>query len=914
MNYVSSFDSTQDKLLTHRSLFFRHLIILASYLVLALALTYPLVLQMADHIPGSITWGFDEYTFLWNFWWFKHAIFDLGVNPLQSDFIFYPIGVNLVLYTFMLLNAALAIPLEFVFGYPAAINTLLLFAFVASAYGTFLLVRYLLRDVMPDKPQIRDWAAFVAGAAFAFTSSRFVYASLGHYNFVSSQFVPFFVLFLIKSIRESRTKNAVLAGVFGALAILIDMTYAVFLAMFAALYLLYAWRGKEIARGFFNRLIWMVGVGFVLAAPLLIPSVIELVTAGYALPGWGHAEKLLNDLVGLVTPTTLHPLNRNWFQELDAVQQGISQFADVNTVFLGYATLALALIGALAYRKKLTVWVVSAISFAILSLGPVLHINGQSVFDFQGLEVTFPLPFLLLHYVPFLKENRAPNRFGILVILSLAVLIGFAIAWTSQKLKGKGQKLYPLLSFAFLLLILFEHLALPLPMTDASVPDVYRQIAADPGDFAILSLPIGWRNSFGVQGVEDTRTQYYQSVHQKYLLGGNTSRNAPFLFDYFNRISLLDSFEQVEFNQEIPPEIIARDQAAAAQFAAFFDVRYVVINAAAPNRVPYSDSRSAVLDYAQKVLPLGEKIYDRAGVIAYRIIQAPVPDKQEINFGVDAAHIYQAEGWDRDEVLGGETANWVNQTSARVLFPIRQIADYQLTLRVLPFTPPQSSAQAMRISVNGQIIDQVEIKPGWQNYTVTLPSSVLSTGLNNLTLRFDHALRPRDVAPANFVIANTGVVSPVDIVVNSGALGSIKVSGQEVSPLGRGYNLVVLDSKSGKIFNAKSFNTADDIAQSRAMTDFIAKIPNGFIVAVAAQESAGLNLGDRTVTGLRGLGSQIDLRQNPNRSHAMVGVKGAPGGTADEQSDDSPTMLVIGHSADERTLAAAVSVITIEKK
>ncbi|MBI5033100.1 MAG: hypothetical protein HZB51_21485 [Chloroflexi bacterium] len=890
----------------------RHFFVLAIYAILAMGLTYPLVLQISDHIPGSVIWGLDEYTFLWNFWWFKHALFDLGVNPLQSDYIFYPIGVNLVLYTFMLLNSALAIPIEFIFGYPAAINTLLLFAFVLSGYGTFLLVRYLLRDATIDKPHVRDLAAFVAGAVFAFTSSRFVYVSLGHYNFVSSQFIPFFILFFIKSLREPHSKNAILAGVFGAFAVLIDVTYAVFLAMFGALYLPFAWRNKEIARGVFNRLLTMAAVAFGLASPLLIPSLFELITASYTLPGWGHAEKLLNDLVGLFTPTTLHPLNRNWFQELDVVRQGISQFADVNTVFLGYATLVLAIFGALVFRKKLTVWIVSAISFVVLSMGPLLHINGQSVFDFQGLQATFPLPFLLLHYIPFLKENRAPNRFGILVILSLAVLIGFGITWLYQKIKFAKVSL--LLTFTFLLLILFEHLALPLPMSDTRVPEVYAKIAQDPGDFAILSLPIGWRNSFGVLGVEDTRTQFYQSVHGKRLLGGNTSRNAAFLFDYFDRIPLLDSLRQVEFNQELSEETIARDQAMAPQFAAFFDIRYIVVNAAIPNRVPYSDSRSAVVNYIQNVFPLGEKIYDRDGVLAYRLQQAPLSDNLEIDFGTDRAHIFQAEGWDRDEPLGGESANWVNQTTARVLLPIRQIADYEMTLRALPFAPVGLPIQSMRVYMNGQIVDQFSLDHGWKDYTIMIPAKTVRSGLNNLTFRFDHAYRPRDVTPANFVIANTGVTSPVDIVVNSGAFGSIKVNGVEASLLGRGYNIVVIDPKNGKIISAKSFNTADDKAQSRAMTDFIAKIPNGFIVVVSAQESAGLNLGDRTVAGLKGLGSKIDLRQNPNRAHALVGVKGATPGTADEESKDGSAFVVIGHSADERTLAAAISAVMIEKK
>ncbi len=905
----------------HRFSRHTHLLILVVYLALALVLTYPLVAHFATHVPGSETWAFDEYTFVWNYWWFKHAVFDLGVNPLHSNFTFYPIGVNLILYTYMLLNAVLAIPIEFVFGYVVASNALLVFAFVSAAYGAFLLANYLLRQSERSYDAFGNLflnlAAFTAGVIYAFTSSRFVYASLGHYNFVCSQYLPFYVLFLIKTLRETRLRNAVLTGVFGALAILTDTTYAVFIGLFTALYLVFAWWERGIVRGFVKRLGILAIVGGILSAPLVVPSVIEIATAGYTLPGWGHAEKLLVDLVGLVTPTSLHPLNRHWVQELDAVRQGNSQFVDVNTVFLGYATLALALLGAWVYRRKLTMWIIAAMAFTILSLGPLLHINGQSVFDFDGLDVTFPLPFLLLHYIPFLKENRVPNRYSILVMLSLAVLVAFALAWLFGRVGGRreavGRKfLLPPAYCLLLTAILFEHLALPLPLTDARVPEVYAQIAREPGDFAILSVPLGWRNSFTMQGAEDTRTQFYQSVHGKYLLSGNTSRNPPALFEYFARVPILHSLAQVEMYQELDAETLARDRALAPQFAAFYDIRYVVVNAAAPNRLPYSDTRAATLAYIEQVMPLGEKIYDRDGVVAYRVNQAQLPARQQIAFGTDAARLYQAEGWDRDEGIGGENANWANQLRARIVFPLREIADYRVTVRALPFTYPQSPAQTLELVVNDQPIQKFELRAGWENYSATIPARALRVGINDLVLRFAYAARPRDVLPPNFAIGATGVTSPVEIVAQSAEVASIKVNGREVALGKRGYNIVVLDSQSGAVLSARKFDTVDDRAESRAMTDFLAQIPAGQIVVVASQGAVASNLGDRTVEQLRTLGAQIDLRQTAQRAHVLIGVKGAPSGTALEQAGDAP-LLAVGRSLDTRTLAAAVSAITIER-
>ena len=910
-------------------MFKRHLIVLALYLILTLVLTYPLVIQFGDHVPGTTTWSMDEYGYVWNNWWLKHAVFDLGANPFQTNYIFYPVGTSLVLYTFTLLHVLLGLPIQFAFGLIPASNVELLFAFVIGAYGVFLLVEYFLRNgdrrlENRDLPTVSNLqsliSAFAAGALFAFSSNRFVYASLGHYNVVASEWLPFYILFLIKTVRESKWRNALLAGLFAAFTLYVETTFGVLLALFTAVYLLFEWRAVW-RRATIARLFLIAVFAALLFAPLLAPTIDEIFNRGYSLPGWGHAEKLLVDLFGFLTPTSLHPLNRNWVQELDLVRQEISYFVDVNTVFLGYVTLALALVAAIRFWKTLKVWAMSALVFVILCLGPLLHVGGKSVFDFDGLQVTFPLPFLLLHYIPLLKENRAPNRFSVLVMLSLAVLIGFAMAWILRKAEGR-KIILPTAYCLLLSALLFEHAAVPLPLTDARVPDVYAQIARAPGNFAVLTLPLGWRNSFGQLGAEDTRAQYYQSVHGKYIFPANTQRNPPFLFDYFDRIPIFHSITELEFYRAISDENLTRDKASAPALMSFFDIRYIVVNPAVPGRPPYSDTRGAVVEYLQQVLPLGEKIYDRDGVIAYRVNQAPVPARQQIVFGADAAYPYQAEGWGRAETLGGREANWATQPRARVLFPIREISDYALTINTLPYTYDKSPVQTMEIFVNDQPIQKFEMKPGWSDYAVTLPARALRSGLNDLVLQFGYAVRPRDVLPANFAIGTTGVKSPMDIVVNSGAssvdsgqrLGSIKVNGREVSPLGRGYNVVVIDPKSGAVVSAKSFNTADDIAQSRLMTDFLAQAPEGFIVAVAAQENAGTNLGDRTVAMLRALGSQIDLRENPARAHAIIGVKGASTGSALEDSRADAASLAVGHNSDDRMLAAAISLITLEKK
>lgn len=898
----------------------RHLLVLLVYLILALALTYPLVTHFDTHVLGSETWAFDEYSFVWSQWWVKSALFDLETSPLYTRHVFYPLGVNLVSFTMLWTNAVLGLPIQFAFGLIPAVNATVLATFVLGAYGVYLLASYLLytsRIAHHVSRSTIQLAIFTAGAVFAFASSRMVYAALGHYTVLTTQWFPFYILFLIKTVREPRWQHSILAGLFAALAMYSDAAHAPLLVLFTLLYLAFEGRAARAPR-VLVRLGALALAAALFFAPLLVPLIGEMLFSGYQLPGWGHAEKLLVDLAGLFTPTSLHPLNRHWVEELDAVRQGNSRFVDVNTVFLGYATLALATLGALGYRKKLAVWIVAAIAFTLLSLGPLLHINGQSVFDFDGLETTFPMPFLLLHYIPFLKENRVPNRYSILAMLSLAVLIAFAFAWMSEHVGrrplARGRKfLLPTTYGLLLVVLLFEHLALPLPLTDARVPDVYAQIARESGEFAILSVPLGWRNSFTMQGAEDTRTQAYQRAHGKFLFSGNTSRNPPALFEYFARVPIFDSLARVQRYAELTPETMARDRARASQFVTFYDVRYVVVNAAAPNRLPYSDTRDATRAYIEQVMPLGEKIYDRDGVIAYRVQQAQLPARQQIAFGTDAARLYLAEGWDREEVIGGENAIWVNRQTARIVFPIREIADYRVTVRALPFTYPNAPAQTLELVVNDQPIQRFDLRAGWENYTATIPARALRVGINDLGLRLAYAARPRDVLPPNLAIGATGVTSPVEIIARSDENASIQVNEREVAPAKRGYNVVVLDATSGAIVSARAFDTVADRAESRAMTDFLARIPAGQIVIVAAQGEVAANLGDRTVEQLRTLGAQIDMRQTGQRAHVIIGVKGARAGSALEQAGEAVAMLAVGRSLDTRTLAAAVSMVTIEK-
>ncbi|MEM7032793.1 MAG: hypothetical protein AAF629_24805, partial [Chloroflexota bacterium] len=680
----------------------KNLIVILIYAVLTLIFTWPWAANFTTTFPGSETWAFDESTFIWNIWRFKHNVLDLQQSPLHTEDIFWPLGISLVLYTYNFLNALLGLPLLLGFNLTIASNMTILFAYVFSGYGCYLLLRYLLRD---SEPLAATHAAFLGGAIYAFLASRAIFAALGHYDIVSTAFIPFFALFLIKTLREPGFRNPILTGIFAALCLLAEMIFGVFLLFLSIIIFLYHItpisrrkpasyvldNGLDILQRSYPRvyeglrhipkLIIAALVAAILWGPVMLPVFRAFSGDDFELTGWGESLKLSADLVGWFTPTDLHPLwGSDWKVRLREVQAGTAPFSDVNTVFLGYGILAFALFGAILYYRQVKMWITSTIVFAIFSLGPLLQINGKFLFPLDNLlreqnipqDITFPLPFALLHYLPIIRANRVPARFSVVLGLALAVLAAYGIFWCLKHLK-RSNAMTVGASIVIGGLVLFDQLALPMPLTAAEVPTIYESIGAENEDFALLQFPLGWRNSFGVFGAERTQIQYYQHVHQKPTLGGNISRAPAYKFDYYRRIPLFQAFAQTQLPNSDPAvdaDTLAKAQQQAPDLMTLYNVGYVVFHEPILGRKPYDDTHAATRDLAFQLLPLApEPAFQSTEATAYKVIQPPIPDILRLEFGDWTAAPYQGEGWSQDENVQGAWANWAIEPNARLFFP-----------------------------------------------------------------------------------------------------------------------------------------------------------------------------------------------------------------------------------------------------
>jgi hypothetical protein len=753
----------------------RSLVIFGLYVLPALGFTFPLALNLSTGAPAGEAWTYDGFSLLWNLWWFKHALLVLNANPFVTNSIFAPLGADLYLHTFTLFSDLSALPLLAWLSPVAANNLILIVSLALCGYGMHLLASFLFIDLRfkigesgsqalarerrpsSNKQQATislqsDGAAFVAGIVFAFTTSTFMYLALGHLNFVTTQWLPFYMLYLLKAVRRPDRRVVFMAALFLALALLVEPSLAMLLVLVTAFFAL----GKLVLsrEPLARRIAGLAPVAAILAVagvmglPYLLPALREAFDPRYIPQYWGGAAVFSADLVGLFVPSSLHTFfgSHDWPREWQQALENKARFVDVHIFVIGFGVLGMALLGAAAQRRFRR-WLWLALALVVLSLGPILHINGQSTFNLDGMKVIAGMPYIVLHYIPVLNGLRVPQRFSVVAMLCFGVLAGAGAYWVLGR--SRSHVAQALLLALMIVLVSVEHILVPIPLADARVPSIYDTIAQEAGDFTIMDIPLGWRSGFGPIGTENTQLQYYQVVHGKRLISGFAARTPSFIFDYFKRQPILNAIATLESEGRLPPDANARDPALAAELAYFYDLRYILIHPPAAAPTPYDATRQRVLDYIRSVFDIDE-VSRADGIIVYRVNQLAPRAGLVIDFGTDASSLNRAEGWDANEVIGGATANWMTAREARFFAPLRAEGNYRLTIRAMPFVYPGHPGQTLTVQINGRTVGgPLTLADEWGEYTINIPNGELRPGLDEIVCTASEAAAPVEVLPGS---------------------------------------------------------------------------------------------------------------------------------------------------------------------
>jgi hypothetical protein len=853
----------------------RDLAILFLYSLLAIVLTVPLIFNFTTHQPGH---GVDDPALTWAMWWMRYALFDLGTNPLTSDYVFYPLGINLGAYTPTFLNGIVSLPFQFAFGVVVAQNLIVYLSLVAGGYGTLLLVREIFARLGITRTMQADCAATLAGAFYAFGAWHVNYVWGANFFLLSNEWIPFCVLFLLR-FDKSMGRAGILAGLFVAMQAWTEMTFALFLAIFAALYfpyLLVTHRARW--QAIVSNSISLVIVALLGASPLILNLLIDTLRHGYYLAsGVGRVQIFSAEPISFLIPSARHPI-------LGASTKTITE-ANTHYAFIGYAILLLSILGAWLWRKSRDVrfWFALAVLFILIMFGSTLYIGGQST--------GIPMPFALLRQIPFVNANRYPVRFNVMLMLTLAPLVALG---AHRLLQTRRSTLFLSALIPFLI---FEQLVLPIPMSDMRVPPVFQTLRDEPDDFAILEIPLGWRGSIVMQGKQDDRAQFFQTAHHKRLLGGITSRFPDFSLQYFLEAPVINTLIALETERHVDDVRLAQDRAVAHDVLRFFNIRYIDVNRALTNE--------AVMTYLRDTFPLAEFYRDDERIV-YRV--EPLPALRALDADNETARLYFDDRWGRVQFTDGIAYRWSARDEAQMWLPLEK-HNQSITFQMRG----AHNGQIVAIRANGQVIETFTLTTEWRDYTLNLPASVMRDGLNEII--FATIAAPVGASRLDdYTIGDTGSVSPVDIVATgagfeAGRFGSIWVAGKNMIPNRRGYHLVAVNSN-----RIGSFDTFADPAESTRLAQFIDALPSGEIVAGIAIDDVSQNLLLPAITALRSIGVENDLRFQFRAGHAFIGIKGASPGQALEKIDGRfPANVAVGKNVASERAGIALGRIVIAR-
>jgi hypothetical protein len=534
--------------------------ILLLYLALTVVFTFPLFLHLSTFTPLGDGSG-DQFQSIWNLWWFKTALIELQTNFLYTNYIYYPQGTNLV-YQPSIFLGAVWLPIVFFLDTPQGLvfshNLILILTFVLTGFGMYLLIKHLTAHPL---------AAFLGGLLFTFCSYRLWH--MNHLNLLSTQWIPLYVLCLLKSLKGKPLGNLLGAGLFFILTFLSSLTYALFLGLFTLLYSLYLLI-RSPKQLFDKRFIRSALIALICVVAVLAPVLYSLWSTQVDWePSPEEIVRASANPVGYFLPTKETSLLGGFFLPSYLDYRGIPG----NETFLGWVLIFFVFYTWIKTpRHKAKFWFFSGLFFFVLSLGPALQVFGRS-YHFSWLPYT-----ILYNCLPILKLGRTPCRFSIMVTLCLIVFSGYGLARIFHYPPVRSARASELATFlrSFLtrrgmpllvaVLIILEFIVFPTIMIKINIPECYHQMKNAEQNCALLELPTagkGYSLMFNVR-------MYYQTCHSKKVVNGYLPRPSRGSRDFLENVLSNDY-------TAVPGEVrLSIDTTALARN----NVKYVIVHEA----------------------------------------------------------------------------------------------------------------------------------------------------------------------------------------------------------------------------------------------------------------------------------------------------------------------------------------------
>ncbi len=640
---------------------------LLGYVCVALVFAWPLPLRLADAMLGLPNG--DAGVYVWNLWVFRHEIVANHRLPfLTSEILALGPPVPLALHNYTTFANILAFPLIPLLGVLRTFNVLVLASGVMSGYAMYFYARMRTGDAV---------AAWMGGLLFGFSPFMSARAA-EHFSLTLAAPLPIFGWLTYRIFSQPSMGLACAAGATVAWAFLCDVYYAVYCLLWMGFMACYTMvtvetRPAEVGRVWpralvdlaivclgglivgiilrgggqvdvlgirvsFTRLytpvlmltlmigvrVWMAvsvrskvanawpllahaptaAVGVLVCVAILSP-VLSATASSFGQRNWISPDVWWRssapgvDLLAYFAPNPLHPLFGSLsFGWLSGLPGGFNE----NVASVPWVALV-TIVGAVLWAgfRPLKGWVVFTGVFAWLALGPFITVAQQLTY--------IPTPWALLRYLPIIGAARTPTRISILVMLGVSMLLAMAV----QHLRSRSR--HPrLLVAAIGALLLFELLPAPRTLHSAEIPEVYRIVAADPRPIRVLSLPFGLRDGISSRGNYSSSSQFYQTFHEKRLVGGYISRLPGGSIERYRRNTTLRVLLRLSEGTPVEPELYQDALQNADRNLRRLDIGYVVIDP--------SQSSPELIAFAHRVFDLS-LVTKSGGLELYRTPAAP---------------------------------------------------------------------------------------------------------------------------------------------------------------------------------------------------------------------------------------------------------------------------------------------------
>ncbi|MDH7513668.1 MAG: discoidin domain-containing protein [Clostridiales bacterium] len=557
---------------------------LVLFFVLAVAMTWPLARHLTDHIPSDLG---DPLYAVWIMDWDIHAL-KTGFKDFWNGNIFFPHQGTVLYMDYYFALALLAFPLaalfhNIIFSY----NVLFILSFVLCALGVYFLVYYLTRVraaavvagiVIAFCPFRMAHISHIELLYFAWIPFCFLFLlrffdnpsyknlagvgiffilqtlSCAYYGVFLSLFVGLFILYFGYKRKFFKRKNfwikmSLLA--FSLFLILLPLFYPylrVHKQMMFTRELQEAVLYSAQLQDFLRVPPWNTVWGDLLRGQpssewQRYPGVVVFLLGAWWLVSRRRSrrEEMRRErsrlffwwdiLTGVYLLLLLHVAWSGGFTIQWGKVKILSFHRLVNPLIILVISLSLR-IGLAIWRRRKHSWpdiptaslsqrffLFSFVLAWLLAMGPSIKLFGKNILT--G-------PYILLHeWIPVFQSLRAPSRLSVMMMISLALMSGWAIAALMEKTRKLWlKKAVPILIG---ILILIDYASVPLPLDTSpglkKIPEIYNHVKTLPAGTSLIELPMP-PNPVVDRGRE-ALLMYYSTFHRKKIVNGYSGYLPP---------------------------------------------------------------------------------------------------------------------------------------------------------------------------------------------------------------------------------------------------------------------------------------------------------------------------------------------------------------------------------------------------